>query len=744
MTEQATGTASLQALDRQIRDQMQVLHMAQEALAYAQSKQAMNAVAEAQRAVEQAQGTLRSLLDARVETERTLAASRRSAAVAAPPMLAPPDIPWNDAFGPPTHNPVSRLGRRTPDQTDPQAPAPAVNAVPRIHVLEVGQAVKTGAHELALARIGDDVEAVLGPDSTIARTDDDFLARLGGRVRILFKDLKEPAGFGRARKIAGQVIAVTVRGTEIEMYAPPQGPHVLRTHEGEAEVTPTVGGRTVAVRAGRTVLVYPDGAIYGPWPFLQAGGKPWWENNGHGMADMLEPFGEGVVKPSAVPATSPAPQERLCRSCGQALFAAALACEACGRAVEVPVTAKDALQEDGVQPFASLAASPAAQTLSCLNCGLSLAAAARSCGACGRAVEVSSPVGASHSPAEGTAASQPPPADEGPRGPGQGDIEDVENYLRRAAGVQGGGEAGPPQPWLQLAMLRLRPLADPGQPDEDSRLRWARRAIALAKLMPQAPPVPEAARQAYDRGGRAVRELQGFPDLNKPLMEFRSATTLAPWVANGWLAEAAVMEAMGLYAQDPDRLEAAAQFLKMHLAAAPDSADRPNIESQIKQLEDGAMERRLKNPWGGVWTPQGTLTVDVYGPEANDHVTVQKTLYVMVQPDGEPPGWAAHSVPSPTPAWDFPAPGHNRWTAVTSADQAVLSWKTDGRMGTDINENTYMSPSGVGVIELVRTGQDVRMRVKTDVVLRHDLRTGGSFQLRVVSSYDGPAERAVV
>jgi tetratricopeptide (TPR) repeat protein len=110
----------------------------------------------------------------------------------------------------------------------------------------------------------------------------------------------------------------------------------------------------------------------------------------------------------------------------------------------------------------------------------------------------------------------------------------------------------------------------------DTALR--EKIIALALTMDPPPEVPAEARRHQSRGVAAVEDAKGPGDFKDACNEFQQATTLAPWLANGYRNLAIAQDKAGMY-------DEALTSLRLYLLTRPSSTDADWAEDLKSKVE---------------------------------------------------------------------------------------------------------------------------------------------------------------
>ncbi len=110
----------------------------------------------------------------------------------------------------------------------------------------------------------------------------------------------------------------------------------------------------------------------------------------------------------------------------------------------------------------------------------------------------------------------------------------------------------------------------------DTALR--ERIIALAQTVNPPPDVPSEARRHMSRGVAAVEDAKTPDDFKDACNEFQQATTLAPWLANGYRNLAIAQDKAGMY-------DEALTSLRLYLLTRPSSTDADWAEDLKSKVE---------------------------------------------------------------------------------------------------------------------------------------------------------------
>jgi hypothetical protein len=112
--------------------------------------------------------------------------------------------------------------------------------------------------------------------------------------------------------------------------------------------------------------------------------------------------------------------------------------------------------------------------------------------------------------------------------------------------------------------------------DDERRLR--EKIIDLCLKLPGKPAVPDEATRHFVRGATFARQAKSKDEFRAAADEYHEGLKIAPCVSDGYFNYALVLEG-------GDRLQAAADALKLYLRAAPDAPDAPKMKAKIYELE---------------------------------------------------------------------------------------------------------------------------------------------------------------
>jgi tetratricopeptide (TPR) repeat protein len=139
-----------------------------------------------------------------------------------------------------------------------------------------------------------------------------------------------------------------------------------------------------------------------------------------------------------------------------------------------------------------------------------------------------------------------------------------------------------PREDLREMLARLKEL-----PDDSYSLR---RSMKLARKINPAPNIPAEAHRAASKGEYTFKHATTTRDYVLAAEQFKTARTLAPWVAEYHFNLAAAYEQSG-------QIENAIYSLENYLYAAPNATDANAVNRNIGKLQGAKDERRIK-AWG--------------------------------------------------------------------------------------------------------------------------------------------------
>lgn len=111
---------------------------------------------------------------------------------------------------------------------------------------------------------------------------------------------------------------------------------------------------------------------------------------------------------------------------------------------------------------------------------------------------------------------------------------------------------------------------------DETRLRES--AVAVAKQVIPAVPVPEEARRFMVRGATAIKEAKTSADFEQAAGEFALAGRVAPWWPDPYFNQGVALEKAG-------KLPEAIRAFRTYLSISPDSVDAGKVKDQIYALE---------------------------------------------------------------------------------------------------------------------------------------------------------------